>query len=306
MSLVFSIPGKTFLAGEYLALHGGPALVFLSQPCFELAVRRGHGQLQGIHADSPAGKFIGKHAEYFAKFDLQFQDPYQGRGGFGASTAQFLAVYALWLHKEASQQDMEKLVDLKHLLEAYYEVAWNGQGQRPSGADLVGQFKGSLTFFDKRQGLISVKSWPFPDLEFFLIHTGHKVATHEHLQNLQNFDATSLEKSFAMIRESFEKQESLSFIKGINSYAADLQALGFTYPETSLLLEGIKKVPGVRAAKGCGALGADVILAVTEKNHAQDMHQYCAAQKLSIVSSSGKISSGLQVRSTQQAREGTL
>lgn len=296
MSLVFSVPGKTFLAGEYLALQGGPTLVFLSHPCFEMTVTKGQGHHGAIHPESPAGLFVSKHADYFSQFDLNFQDPYFGKGGFGASTAQFLSVYALWLYKEQAQQDMEKLLDFKHLLEAYYEVAWKGQGLRPSGADLVGQLKGSLTFFEKRQGLISVKSWPFMDLEFSLIHTGNKVATHEHLKNLANFDGTSLEKSFAVIRESFEKQEEALFVQGVNSYAQALQDLGFTCNETLSLLSDLHQVPGVLAAKGCGALGADVVLAVTKKEQTQSLQKFCETRGLSILSSSKNISSGLQLR----------
>lgn len=296
MSLIFSIPGKTFLAGEYLALHGGPSLVFLSHPLFELEATKGTGQLFGIHQDSPAGLLIKKHSEYFAQFDLRFQDAYAGRGGFGASTAQFLAVYALWLYKEVHHQDMEKLLDFKHLLETYYECAWNGQGQRPSGADLVGQLKGALTFFEKRQGMISVKSWPFADLQFSIVHTGNKIATHEHLKTLPAFDASSLEKAFAGIREAFEKHDSELFIQGIRSYQAALQGLGFTCPETLALLEKINKTPGVLAAKGCGALGADVVLVVTKKEQASGLQEFCAQENLSILSSSGKISGGLQIR----------
>ncbi|NUN07514.1 MAG: hypothetical protein HUU57_17355 [Bdellovibrio sp.] len=296
MSLVFSIPGKTFLAGEYLALQGGPTLVFLSHPLFEMEATKGTGQLLGIHPDSPAGLLIQKHSEYFRQFDLRFQDAYAGRGGFGASTAQFLAVYALWLYKEAHHQDMEKLLDFKHLLDTYYECAWNGQGQRPSGADLVGQLKGALTFFEKRQGLISVKSWPFADLEFSIVHTGHKVATHEHLKKLPGFEASSLEKAFMVIREAFEKHDSELFVQGIRSYQIVLQDLGFTCPETLALLEKINKVPAVLAAKGCGALGADVVLVVTKKDHSADLKEFCTQENLSILSSSEKISVGLQIR----------
>lgn len=296
MSLVFSIPGKTFLAGEYLALQGGPTLVFLSQPLFELVVSKGTGAFEGIHENSPAGLFLKKHSQYFSAFDLHFQDAYAGRGGFGASTAQFLAVYALWLYKGAIQQDMEKLLDFKHLLDAYYECAWNGEGQRPSGADLVGQFKGTLTFFEKRQGLISVKSWPFEDLEFSIVHTGNKIATHEHLKALADFDGTSLEKAFGVIRESFEKHLSELFVEGINSYQQALEGLGFTCSETLYLLQKVKSISGVLAAKGCGALGADVVLVVTKKGQSSELKEFCIQHRLSILSSSDKISGGLQIR----------
>lgn len=296
MAMVFSIPGKTFLAGEYLALHEGPTLIFLSQPFFELKVEKGSGRVGGIHAESPAGLFIRKHQEYFNHLNLEFIDPYSGRGGFGASTAQFLGCYALWLYKEVQQQDMEKNLDFKHLLDAYYDVAWNGQGVRPSGADLVGQLKGSFTFFEKRKGLIAAKSWPFADLEFFLFHTGNKVATHEHLKNLGDFNSESLEKSFALIRESFDTQNSSLFVQGVNSYAQSLQDLKFTCEPTLKVLQDIRQIPGVMAVKGCGALGADVILAVTAKNQSQALKAYCENYGLTPMASSQEMALGLQVQ----------
>lgn len=296
MSLVFSVPGKTFLAGEYLALVGGPALVFLSQPCFETVISPGRGDVRGIHPQSPAGLFMSKHRDYFKDFEVEFRDAYSGKGGFGASTAQFLSAYALWLYKETHQQDMEKILDFKHLLEAYYEVAWNGEGQRPSGADLVGQFKGSLTFFEKRQGLLSVKGWPFADIEFHLIHTGNKLATHEHLKNLPAFSADSLEQAFSIIKASFDNSHGGLFCEGVEAYARALKDLNFTCQPTLKLLQELRQLPGVRAAKGCGALGADVVLAVVSRGESESLKTYCEKQGLALLSSSDKISQGLQVR----------
>lgn len=288
MALRFSIPGKTFLAGEYLALHGGPTLVFLSKPCFVLEVKSGQGAVDSIHPESPAGRYIHKYRDDFKNVDLQFQDSYQGRGGFGASTAQFLGCYAF--HERAQK------FDLKHLLQEYYEAAWNGEGTRPSGADLIGQWHGSMTFFDKKNDLLSVKAWPFVGLDFFLIHTGHKVATHEHLKNLESFDSSLLEQSFAKIRTSFESLMNEDFIDGIRSYAAELVRLGFTCAETQKLLIEIQKIDGVLAAKGCGALGADVVLVVTDKSTGILLERFCKVRGLSIVCSSENISQGLRVQ----------
>lgn len=301
MALVFSIPGKTFLLGEYLALHGGPTLVALTQPKFEMIAKKGTGQFGAIHADSPAGKFIASYRDYFMQFDLEFKDPYQGKGGFGASTAQFLAVYSLWLYKEVHHHDMEKLFDIKHLLETYNKVAWNGQGFAPSGADLVGQLKGSLTFFEKKSGLLSVASWPFADLEFYLVHTGNKVATHEHLRSLQAFDSAGLEASFTMAKTSFELANSEQFLEAVNQYAANLQALGFTCEPTLELLNEIRKLPGIKAVKGCGALGADVLFAVIAKGQSEEFKNYCQKKSLAIVSSYQQISSGLSYLTKENA-----
>ncbi|MNJ98587.1 hypothetical protein D3C87_163540 [compost metagenome] len=301
MSLVFSVPGKTFLAGEYLALSGGPTLVFASEPRFELTVENGTGKHEEIHADSPAGLFIRKHQDYFKAFDLKFNDPYQGKGGFGASTAQFLSVYAMNAWRESVHHEPQQLLDYKHLLESYYEVAWNGQGTRPSGADLIGQLKGNLTLFEKSAGKISIMPWPFGDLDFALVHTGNKVATHEHLKSLGEFSTSSLEKAFAEIRHGLENHASDEVISGVNNYSQALQALGFTCAETLVLLQETRQVPGVKAVKGCGALGADVILVVFDKNHRSDLEKYLNTKNLSITASRSQMSAGLNVRAVRSS-----
>lgn len=298
MSLNFSVPGKTFLAGEYLALQGGPTLVFLSEPRFELQVQKGKGGLGVIHPESPAGLFVRKYPEIFSQYDLEFFDPYQGRGGFGASTAQFLGVYAFKLKVVNPEINLETDLQWQDLLEAYYAHAWKGQGQRPSGADLVGQYAGQLTVFEKRSESLATLQWPFTDLDFYLLHTGNKVATHEHLKNLPAFDASDLQTSFMKIRESLQEKSSSGFVEGITAYGAALKKLNFTCAETLSLLGEILNIPHVQTAKGCGALGADVVLALTSKNSGAALKQYCEKNHLSIISSSDQIASGLQVRGT--------
>jgi mevalonate kinase len=296
VALVFTIPGKTFLAGEYLALQEGPTLVFMSQPYFELQAKIGTGHLHGIHPESPAGLFIKQHPEVFAKYDLTFQDPYLGAGGFGASTAQFLAAYAMSLTPEQTHQDMEKLFDLKHLLESYYQVAWKGEGQRPSGADLIGQLRGAYTFFEKRRSSVAVSTWPFANLDFHIVHTGNKVATHEHLKSLAAFDAAGLESAFTLIRQAFDKQLENDLIQGIRIYANALQALGFTCEPTLKLLSEVRELPGVLAAKGCGALGADVILVLTRKGNSSALQDLCHHKGLKIMAERKDMATGLQMQ----------
>lgn len=297
MALVLSVPGKTFLAGEYLALHEGPSLVFNSQPTFELEVKEGRQKNSTIHAESPAGLFIRKHSDFFDRYDLTFHDPYSGRGGLGASTAQFLSVYGLLLCQGQASFDFKAKIDLKKLLEAYYEVSWSGAGRRPSGADLVGQLFGAFTFFDKSQlQVASIQEWPFTDIEFSLVHTGNKVATHEHLQSLTHFNSDELAKSFQVIQKSFENKNSTQFIEGINSYAQALLNLNFVCQKTQELLKTLGQVQGVLAAKGCGALGADIILAITTKGSQELLKQFCKINSCNLVSSNKDLSEGLKIR----------
>ncbi|MGE0633718.1 MAG: hypothetical protein AB7O96_14990, partial [Pseudobdellovibrionaceae bacterium] len=136
MSLKLSIPGKTFLVGEYLALSGGAALIVCTEPRFKMKVKLKGSEanssgLVGIHPQSPAGKFYSENQDVFSSFSLEFTDPYEGRGGFGASTAQFAMLYALNTWKDTILLEPERQLDLRELLEDYKKQAWSGEGLPP-------------------------------------------------------------------------------------------------------------------------------------------------------------------------------
>ena len=93
--MILSVPGKTFLLGEYVALDGGPSLLLSTEPRFELRVRaRSRDVALPFHAQSPAGRFFERHADDLAAWEFEFRDPSGGRGGLGASSAQFALMYA--------------------------------------------------------------------------------------------------------------------------------------------------------------------------------------------------------------------
>jgi len=265
--LVLSVPGKSFLAGEYLAMKEGPCLLFASKPRFELRANKGHGKTEGIHPSSPAGKLIAAQSEFFKNYDLNFIDPHEGRGGWGASTAQFLTAFVLCEWRESCELETLKALSISRLLESYWQYAWDGTGFRPSGADLVAQYKGSLTYFEKRAGMVSVYGWPFHDIDFALIPTGKKLATHEHLKTLGDFDETKIAEAVATIRQGLQSGRSQDFVAGVRANGEALEELNFVAPHTQVMLTSLRKTPGVLAAKGCGALGADVVFVVFEKSH---------------------------------------
>lgn len=280
-SLVLSVPGKSFLAGEYLALKGGASLLFASKPRFELIVRPGTGKVEGLHPQSPAGKLIHDHQEFFNRYDLTFKDPHQGKGGWGASSAQFLTVFVFNEWRESCELETSKSLSISRLLETYGKYSWDGQGYRPSGSDLVAQYKGSLALFERNTGLVSVYGWTFADIDFVLIPTGEKLPTHEHLKSLREFDETPLVKAIDLVRSAFYNNSSQDFVSGIRANAAALEGLNLVAPQTQKLLQELRKKPGVLAAKGCGALGADVMLAVFEKSQHEHFKNFVTSKDLS-------------------------
>ncbi|MGZ3795787.1 MAG: hypothetical protein ACXVB1_05460 [Pseudobdellovibrionaceae bacterium] len=273
-SLLLSVPGKSFLAGEYLALKGGASLIFTSRPRFELLAKSGSGAVEGIHQESPAGKLIQDHKDFFSKYDLSFRDPHQGRGGWGASTAQFLMAFVLNEWRNSCELETLKSLSISRLLESYWKYAWNGQGYRPSGADLVAQYKGSMCYFERRTGLLGIYGWTLGDIDFALIPTGKKVATHEHLKTLGEFKEETLEKALGVIHTALQAADESEFVEGIRANAQALAELGFVAPHTQALCQEMRKHPGVLAVKGCGALGADVILVVYKKNQEKALSEF--------------------------------
>lgn len=293
MSLQLSVPSKTFVLGEYVALNGGPAIVLCTAPRFELYAEKksSNAQYQNIHPQSPAGKLIAKNS-FYRNYNLNFIDPYHGLGGLGASSAQFAMVYAL-------QKNTQHLTDDEILaaLDLYQEYAWDGEGVPPSGADVVAQLKGGLCFFHKERKILTNFSWPFEECCFYLIHTGHKIATHEYLKNIGEEDYSELESVIFSGLESIQKKNSHDFVRAIQLYAAILGKKQLVAEHTKKLLEKISLQTGVLAAKGCGALGADIIFVLLNNQYESQFEAWTKLQKLHVISQGCKVSSGFLLSS---------
>lgn len=255
----YTIPAKTFLVGEYAALQGHPAIVLTTHPSFEVSLID-TPCLEGIHPDSPAGRFW---AQFGIKDKgLSFTDPYGGLGGLGASSAQFLGAY---LHVCA---DRDIKLDLQHLLSTYETVAWDGVGLKPSGYDVLAQYAGRCVYVSRTpmqlQTLCGQES--LSCIEFILVHTGVKCATHTHLHALEQLPQLhALTKWVESAKTAIETQQPSLLADCVNAYDAALQSLGLVIPSTRALVDQFKTYPGILAAKGCGAMGADVIVVMVER-----------------------------------------
>lgn len=264
------IPAKTFLLGEYAALLGAPAIIITTTPCFEVSLID-TPQLVGIHHDAPAGRFWRDHV----KQGLQFDDPYQGRGGLGASSAQFLGAY--WAYTS--------LWNVSELQNAYAHYASTGQGLQPSGYDVLAQSQQACVFIHKNKNIINSFPWPFEDLSFILVHTGIKLATHHHLQethlpsNMNNLTST-VEKAHL----AFKEKKSNILIEAVNTYYQQLHALNLVAPSTTAQINQLHtQHPEILALKGCGAMGVDILLLLTLKTNKASLKEKLLAQGHRIV-----------------------
>lgn len=297
MMFRLTAPGKTFLLGEYVALQGGPTLVLTNQPSFELVVKSTQEKnpvvFENIDKESPASKFLLQQATAFKGYHLTFNDPYRGLGGFGASSAQFLLISVL--KKILSEFSLKINCRVSELLADYQQFAWDGEGFMPSGADLVAQAQGNVSYFHKEQNRLQKLAWPFADINYYLLHTGNKVPTHQHLKELSFLTTHQLIDIVFAGLQHLQTKNAQGFINCINQYAQVLQALGLVCSKTTELLKIINTRTEVLATKGCGALGADVILVlVATKDHSIFL-DWLTQQKLNLISYGNQASAGLQV-----------
>lgn len=252
--MMWQIPAKTFLLGEYAAIHGGSAIIVLTTPCFQLALNEVSHQ-RPFHPDSPAGKLW---ASYHANSShLIWRDPYQGKGGLGASSAQFIGVYLAQCYLSQQTPCFDAL------LANYYQYAWSGEGLRPSGYDIIAQVSHQCVYINQQTSLTTCFDWPFRELSFVLVRSGEKLATHQHLQTLSlptNTHALSAIVDRAKI--AFEHADNDLLIEAINTYQSHLTELGLTATHSLEKINRLKKNKNILAIKGCGAMGADVLLLI--------------------------------------------
>lgn len=282
-----SVGSKVFLVGEYQVLQEGTAFLAVIEPRFKMLVQAGHGELSGVPQGSPAFIFHEHEQEFFKNWNLEFLDPHAGRGGFGASTAQVALLQGFKDGFASMNSQAQVELDLKKIRQKYLELVRPVSGPSPSGADLLGQIQGGLVELNIQSGKIQKHAWPFNNLQVYFFATGKKQATHEHLKEITLSQNTktkvsgvdSMESSgeklseltriYSRAMESFHQRDENLFNSAIADYHKELEKLGWVAKETLAWVSELQKLEGVKAAKGCGAMGADVIAVIAQTSHAQ-------------------------------------
>lgn len=228
---------------------------------------------------------------YFTWENQTFLDPHRGLGGFGASGAKF--VFEAYL---------QGCLDAAHALKKFRDSPLSTGG---SGADIVCQYTGGVTYFHPEKNIIEKLDWPFSDLSIFLIHTGHKILTHQHLEkhsNIASLPLAQLQHVVQFVHRAILEKDSTLLLYGISQYHTELDKLGLICDNTHQLLQKIYQRSEVLAAKGCGALGADVILVVTSHQDNAVFKSWALQQDFNIVFSGNTFAHGIQEREKHHAK----
>jgi hypothetical protein len=141
---------------------------------------------------------------------------------------------------------------------------------------------GGVTCFDGLNHRAHRLSWSFPDLGFSLIRTGHKLATHEHLRDIPAVPRAALHEQVEAASFALKAADERAMVSAVHRTALILGESGLVARASHELLQKIRAVPGVLAAKGCGAMGADIVLVLHEKRDALAFKQWVTKQGLEV------------------------
>jgi mevalonate kinase len=285
---LWTLPSKTFLVGEYCVLREGPSILLATEPRFQLNAEKGESFTAPFHTQSPAGRFYSENRDELAQWDLTFSDPHHEKGGFGASSAQLLALMAL--HTGTDTRSLA--IRGRAFLKEFSQLAERA-GFLASGADMMAQMAGQVVFFRREPFQLESHRWTFPSLEFVLLRTGAKVATHEHLRELTDFAMDVPVSLVEVAQQAILSRDSETLVRCVTEYRHWLNREGFESAPTAELLAELETSQLTLAAKGCGAMGADVIVVLLEPVNRPRLLSWAEQRHLQVVATTEQLAPGL-------------
>jgi mevalonate kinase len=281
--LKLRIPSKTFLWGEYSALIGGSAGVLTGPPYFEFSLEndlennfesnfkfktldKSINKTNLFHPESLAGKLLNKYNKKEKDLSLKFIDPYNLKGGFGRSTAEYISAMAM------AEIDCFDPLSISQAWQEYRTLQGHKKNQ-PSGYDFIAQAVNTLDADTAELGFkitnIKVKdhnpAWTVSSdflkkIGIMVFKTAKKVKTHEHINDIELERLAPLNSLSQKVSECFQALVVKSFFESLECFDLELKRLNLVHPESEITCAKIKKISHVTYARGCGALNADVII----------------------------------------------
>jgi len=260
-----SIPAKVSILGEYAIMDGLPALVAAIPPRFTFESLP-HSPFF-LHPESPAGRLLcyaqccGVKSVGFSRKDGHLQG-----GGFGSSTAEFIALYTLLA------DSLQRAFDCRGAWECYRYLTQDAPVP-PSGADLIAQYQGGASFVQLGDSFHWEDLGPCLYEAPFLVFSatsqpGRKVLTHDHLKELGSFGYQGKKNRLLSLLETplfdgidaLRKKSWNRLGESLDAYADALHAHDLELPSAYEDRKALRALPGVLGVKGVGALLADAVL----------------------------------------------
>jgi hypothetical protein len=266
--------------------------VLNTSPRFELIARKGPGPSVGFPEQSPAALWIEQRRPLLEGWALEFNDPHNRQGGFGASSAQFIFVHCLTTYLQSSFAKITEVFDR--------EAVWNDHQvltkHRGSGADVLAQLQGQVAHIDVATVHTRALKWPYPDVGFGIVRTHQKVRTHEHLQQIDKKAMSLLARPSQAAVEAFGNASSEVFVGRLKAFSTALKEFNLQAPASLNLIRLFEDQSWCLASKGCGALGADTVLFLYPIEEKEKVTTFVRKQSLNMVATQQDLSPGLEMK----------
>ena len=217
---------------------------------------------------------------------IDISDGFTPYGGFGKSTAEYLSA-------EIKIGNTNKLKNFEKLRSEYIEISQQS-GAEVSGLDLAIQYFGHVTHYDSQTQQYTSNDWAYPEYDFLLVSTGTKVKTHEHIQTLSKKDLLELIPVSEHVIASYLKSNINEFIVGLKTWSKHLEQLGYLTQQSSELKSTLESHPDILCVKPCGAMGADVLFVLCDKEKTKNVQKKISELNLKIQATSEDLMAGVQ------------
>ena len=293
-----SCPAKTFILGEYGVLDGGSAVLINTGPRFRCVFSKDtKASPLAFPKKSPVSQWALSHREDFKDLSLKWTDPFEGKGGLGFSSAQFNMLYGYSLMRQGLSLDQ---ISPQKLWRVYREMEF--EGWVPSGADVVSQWVGGVCLFQQDPLRVRSLTLPLPSIECLIVRTGDRLNTYEHLRDLKLNDVSVLKELAQAGVAAMESCNEEEFLRIVNEYGLALISQGFVTENTRSILKELRGFSEIKALKGCGAMGAEVIIVFYKKEGDKNLKEKLS--DLEIITDSFQITYGVEAHSSKNSDKG--
>lgn len=216
---------------------------------------------------------------------LEFRDPHEGAGGFGASSAHWLMLFEVETILSGEKKDLASRLEI-------YKKEMSYKGGSPSGVDMIAQSLGYwqqvhvratgratgsdrtvTSLHEETKGMLSSLQdetkgaetsieietkrceWLWPDWTLLVFRTGRKVPTHVHLSNALKIEIDPLKEIFSRAQENLLASNPIGLAGNLSEASDELFRQGlqsFESRSTCLRLRELEKT----STKAVASMGA--------------------------------------------------
>ena len=109
-----------------------------------------------------------------------------------------------------------------------------------------------MTLADPALQFYQTFDWSFTELDFFLISTGMKIQTHEHLANLNLDELKEFPVLSSQVVKSYSENNESEFIYQLKNWCEILEAHSLTHLHSLHIKLALEKNPEIILVKPCG------------------------------------------------------